>query len=209
MAASSVARSLQTWRKPPATLLSTTRVPQTSPRCPSIPSCPWLLSSPVSQVGESSTWWLLLSSGPNNRRKSISRVTSQPCYPGGDIRMVKTLDAPTQPWRCCPRTFTVFQLQGHLLPHFPNSPKPRPIIVIVVSPNLPGHLPALFRELGQLRQRLLSSPAIQNLGSFPLTLLYSKSSRLPSSPCPGGNYRKVAVPSTSGSHNLRMSPPEI
>lgn len=64
VAASSAARSLQTWRKPPATLLSTTQVPQISPRYPAIPSCPLLLSSPVSQVEESSTWWLPLSSGP-------------------------------------------------------------------------------------------------------------------------------------------------
>lgn len=86
-------------------------------------------------------------------------------------------------------------------------PKPRPIIVIVVSPNLQGHLPALFWELGQLRKRLPPSPAVQNLGSFH-SLLYSKSSRLPSSPCPGGDHRMVAAPSTPGSHNPRMSPPE-
>lgn len=162
---------------------------------------------------ESSTWWLLLSSGPNTRRNSISRVASQPCYPGGDINMVKIIAL--RPWTpllnlgdVAPES--VFQLQGHLLPHFPNSPKPKPIIVIVVSPNLPGHLPALFRELGQLRQRLLLSPAVQNLGSFPLTLLYSKSSRLPSSHVQvGTTARWRAAPSTSGSHNLRMSPPEI
>lgn len=150
--------------------------------------------------------------GPNTRRNSISRVASQPCYPGGDINMVKIIAL--RPWTpllnlgdVAPES--IFQLQGHLLPHFPNSPKPKPIIVIV-SPNLPGHLPALFRELGQLRQRLLSSPASQNLGSFPLTLLYSKSSRLPSSHVQvGTTARWRAVPSTSSSHNLRMSPPEI
>lgn len=43
VAASSSPRSLQTWRKPPATL-------QSSPARPAIPSCPGLLSSPVSQV---------------------------------------------------------------------------------------------------------------------------------------------------------------
>lgn len=143
----------------------------------------------------------------------LPMITSQPCYPGGDINMVKIIAL--QPWTpllnlgdVAPES--VFQLQGHLLPHFPNSPKPKPIIVIVVSPNLPGHLPALFRELEQLRQRLLSSPAIQNLGSFPLTLLYSKSSRLPSSHVQvGTTARWRAAPSTSRSHNLRRSPPEI
>lgn len=152
--------------------------PQTSPRCPPIPSCTF---QPCVSGGGSLNWWLLLSSGPNTRRKSISRVTSQP-LPRWRHQDRQDPGRPYSTLEMLPRNLTVFQLQGHLPPHFPNSPKPRPIIVIVVSPNLPGHLPALFWELGQLRQRLLSSPAIQNLESFPLTLLYSKSSRLPSSP---------------------------
>lgn len=207
MAASSVARSLQTWRATRNTAVhhpSPTNLSQMSfnSLLPMVTFQPCLSGGGILNVVAS---FIL--------RPQQEEVNLQGHFPALLPRW-RHQDGqdPGRPYstlEMLPQNLTVFQLQGHLLPHFPNSPKPRPIIVIVVSPNLPGHLPALFRELGQLRQRLLSSPAIQNLGSFPLTLLYSKSSRLPSSPSPGGNYRKVAVPSTSGSHNLRMSPPEI
>lgn len=115
VAASSAARSLQTWRKPPATLLSTTRntaVHHLGPTNLSQISCNSLLPMITFQPCLSGGGILNVVASFILRPQHQEEFNLQGCFPAllprwrhqyDQDNSSSTLDAPTQPWRCCPR----------------------------------------------------------------------------------------------------------
>lgn len=208
MAASSAPRSLQTWGKPPATLLCPTPGPHKPlPGVLQVPPAHECFADLSLRWGTLNAVTFLPLPGPN----SISRVTSQPGSPGGDTKMVKTGalrprtprlnlgDVAPEP-SCLPAS-------GSPPPTPSNSPNLGQLQSSLLYPQASRVTCQPYSGLGQLRTRLPPSLAVYNPGSFQSPPC-SKSSRLPSSPCPGGDHGKAAAPSAPGSHSLRVSPPD-
>lgn len=118
-----------------------------------------------------SLWWGTLSvvTPRSQNQEEINlqgRLTA--CYPGGDTK--RTPWAPsTQPWLCCP---SLRVTSSHT---FPTAPKPRPVTVAAVTSQS-------YSGSRDGKAAAPSSPAVTNLGSFPL--LYSQILSLTAQPIP-------------------------